>query len=626
MIMTNQIVQVMRYFEHTPIVAYLDNKITSDSNIIPYSQYLLETQQAVVQDTNSFAQQDSMILSVIEQMQHEVIPMTDGEETLILEELNKLSEDFGKRFVPQMQLSAEQALWLPFSNPKSEHPNDTQTSVRVEVPKELPKCSVDKKLFEIEKKELKLENDRLLEHIISQDVVNIVMHADVKSDNVLHVQNTFLDDNIAIDVLKMENDRLMKLLVSQDLVHTVVNSLAAINDYKSMKGSYIEEYERNLKLEVELSQMNELSKTYALEFHEFFIINELKAQLQAKDTTIRNLKKHIQELKGKSVADCRESVNKPKVIALVVYKLDLEPLSLKLKNNREAHVDFIRITKENADTLRDTVDQARTSNPLDNALAYACMYTKQIQELLVYVSDTCPSSPSKSEKLVAVTPMNKARKVTFAKTSPASHRKEKCTLQCALSSKEKKSSYLRAVLSRTSIRLGLHQLTPGYISSGLAQNLISPTPYVPPSKKDYEILFQPLFDEYFNPPPRVVSPDLVAVAAPRSVDLEMQSQVIHQGVEEQIHGHQNAQFDNAPLLHNLSLDPSSEETTLKGVIPSNLHHLNQSFDTLTKLTNNHPLENVIGNLSRPVLTRSQLQEHAIWCYFDADDNLIPFGG
>ncbi|GJW58914.1 hypothetical protein Tco_0105645 [Tanacetum coccineum] len=156
----------------------------------------------------------------------------------------------------------------------SEHPNDTQTSVRVEVPKELPKvslvitsvkrlknhlasfdkavkvrttpdaitarswgfehtkkvfddefipfknslqtlvkdfengllnelnevitifnqikavvdqCSVDKKLFEIEKKELKHENERLLEHIICQDVVNIVMHADVKSVNVLHV-------------------------------------------------------------------------------------------------------------------------------------------------------------------------------------------------------------------------------------------------------------------------------------------------------------------------------------------------------------------------------------------------------------------------------------------------------
>ncbi|GJT43086.1 hypothetical protein Tco_0951801 [Tanacetum coccineum] len=36
--------------------------------------------------------------------------------------------------------------------------------------------------------------------------------------------------------------------------------------------------------------------------------------------------------------------------------------------------------------------------------------------------------------------------------------------------------------------------------------------------KDYEILFQLLFDEYFNPPPRAVSPDPVTVAAPRAVD------------------------------------------------------------------------------------------------------------
>ncbi|GKC30292.1 hypothetical protein Tco_1037586 [Tanacetum coccineum] len=237
-------------------------------------------------------------------------------------------------------------------------------------------CSVDKNTFEIEKKELKLENERLLEHIICQDVVNIVMHADVKFDNVLHVPNTFLDDNIALDVMKIENDRLMELLVSQDIVHTVVNSIVVINDYQT--------------------------------------------QLQANDTTISNLKKHIQEPKGKSVSDCSESVNKSKVIAPPVLKLDLEPLSSKLKNNREAYVDYIRITKENADTLRDIFKQARISNPLDNALAYACMYTKQIQELLVYVSDTCPNSPLKSDKLVAVTPMNKARKVAFAKISATS--------------------------------------------------------------------------------------------------------------------------------------------------------------------------------------------------------------
>ncbi|GJU68653.1 hypothetical protein Tco_1254912 [Tanacetum coccineum] len=134
----------------------------------------------------------------------------------------------------------------------------------------------------------------------------------------------------------------------------------------------------------------------------------------------QSLKNKLRKLKGKSVIACRKSVNKPKVIAPVVHKEDLEPLSPKLKNNREAHVDYIRVTKKNADTLRDIVEQARTLNPLDNTLAYACMYTKQIQELLVYVSNTCPSSPLKSEKLVSVTPMNKARKVTFAKTSTTS--------------------------------------------------------------------------------------------------------------------------------------------------------------------------------------------------------------
>ncbi|GKC54350.1 integrase, catalytic region, zinc finger, CCHC-type containing protein [Tanacetum coccineum] len=50
-----------------------DNEITSDINIISYSQYLQETQQAAVQDTNLYAQQDSMILSVIEQMLEQMI-------------------------------------------------------------------------------------------------------------------------------------------------------------------------------------------------------------------------------------------------------------------------------------------------------------------------------------------------------------------------------------------------------------------------------------------------------------------------------------------------------------------------------------------------------------------------
>nr|GEW76147.1 retrovirus-related Pol polyprotein from transposon TNT 1-94 [Tanacetum cinerariifolium] len=43
-------------------------------------------------------------------------------------------------------------------------------------------------------------------------------------------------------------------------------------------------------------------------------------------------------------------------------------------------------------------------------------------------------------------------------------------------------------------------LTPGQISSGLIPNLVPATPYTPPTNKKLEILFQPMFDEYLEPP------------------------------------------------------------------------------------------------------------------------------
>ncbi|GJV72815.1 retrovirus-related pol polyprotein from transposon TNT 1-94 [Tanacetum coccineum] len=51
-------------------------------------------------------------------------------------------------------------------------------------------------------------------------------------------------------------------------------------------------------------------------------------------------------------------------------------------------------------------------------------------------------------------------------------------------------------------------MTPGQISSGLVPNLVPATPYVPPTNKELKILFQPMFDEYLEPPrvERLVSP------------------------------------------------------------------------------------------------------------------------
>ncbi|GJQ95645.1 hypothetical protein Tco_0006784 [Tanacetum coccineum] len=71
--MDNQSVHALQDFKQSPVMDFTDNEISSDSNIIPYSQYLQETQQATVQDTNLQAQQDSMILSVIEQISEQMI-------------------------------------------------------------------------------------------------------------------------------------------------------------------------------------------------------------------------------------------------------------------------------------------------------------------------------------------------------------------------------------------------------------------------------------------------------------------------------------------------------------------------------------------------------------------------
>ncbi|GJT46659.1 hypothetical protein Tco_0955374 [Tanacetum coccineum] len=184
--MENQSVHAMQDFEQPPAVDFTDNEIHSDSNIIQYSQYLQETQQENVQDTHLQAQQDSMILSMIEQMKaqrinptlydgiiisdkHVAMPVIDDEETLILEEksrskmsekakdpevinknishkpidyekLNRISEDFRKRFTPQQEMDAEQAFWFCISNPTSK-PSDAYP-VKIEAPKEPPKVSL----------------------------------------------------------------------------------------------------------------------------------------------------------------------------------------------------------------------------------------------------------------------------------------------------------------------------------------------------------------------------------------------------------------------------------------------------------------------------------------------------
>ncbi|GKE49445.1 integrase, catalytic region, zinc finger, CCHC-type containing protein [Tanacetum coccineum] len=132
-----------------------------------------------------------------------------------------------------------------------------------------------------------------------------------------------------------------------------------------------------------------------------------------------------------------------------------------------------------------------------------------------------------------------------------------------------------------SSRIGLQCMTPATSSSGLVPNPIPQQPFNPPTRNDWDRLFQLMFDEYFNPPPSV----------------EESPKIPH--------------FNDDPLHETLH-----EYSTSQG-LSSNVWPSYTPFELLGKWTKNHPIANVIGDPSRLVSTRKQLQTDTMWCYFDA---------
>ncbi|GKB89841.1 integrase, catalytic region, zinc finger, CCHC-type containing protein, partial [Tanacetum coccineum] len=97
-----------------------------------------------------------------------------------------------------------------------------------------------------------------------------------------------------------------------------------------------------------------------------------------------------------------------------MFKLDLVTWHLGYGKITDAHITYLRNTQEQANILWEIVEQAKAKQPLDSELDLACKYATRIQELLVYVQDTCPNAIIPSAKKVTVKPMNNVKKVRFA--------------------------------------------------------------------------------------------------------------------------------------------------------------------------------------------------------------------
>ncbi|GJR08407.1 hypothetical protein Tco_0020400 [Tanacetum coccineum] len=134
-------------------------------------------------------------------------------------------------------------------------------------------------------------------------------------------------------------------------------------------------------------QCAEIEKKNLLIENENLIVNCLSTQLLARVHTSEKTSTMLNEIESlkaqlRSKEPCFTSdYVKPKVLAPGMYAIDLNPSLHPLKNNRGAHLNYVKHLKESVETVREIVEEARVVKPLDSSLNYACQYTKLSQEL-----------------------------------------------------------------------------------------------------------------------------------------------------------------------------------------------------------------------------------------------------
>nr|GEY37417.1 integrase, catalytic region, zinc finger, CCHC-type, peptidase aspartic, catalytic [Tanacetum cinerariifolium] len=339
----NQAVQAMLISEQSNIMTQSETEITSDSNIIPYSQYVSESQYASIHNSHFPAQQDALILSVIEQLKTQVVNGTkinqdnkSVNETLTaeLERYKDQKEDsrnidrelaIEKQFKPKLYdgcvipktnaiviRDSEETLMLKEESrskmlQKQKDLMMYEKSTQVEVPKELPKVSIVnsslKKLkyhlasFDVAVKQHRVEsnrfqdkmnevlnkNERLLEQAISKDIVNIVVTANV--------------NNAYKPVTKCKRCVILETELQKDFIKKECYD-KLFKQYTTLEKHCIS-LEVDTKLEQEIFQRNNsFSQQSVPSFDQLFEINELKAQSQEIDMVIMKLKERIKSLSG----------------------------------------------------------------------------------------------------------------------------------------------------------------------------------------------------------------------------------------------------------------------------------------------------------------------------------------
>nr|GEX99111.1 hypothetical protein [Tanacetum cinerariifolium] len=87
----------------------------------------------------------------------------------------------------------------------------------------------------------------------------------------------------------------------------------------------------------------------------------------------------------------------PQVSARDKHAIDVEPIIPRLRNNRDAHLDYLRHLKESVEIISDIVEEAKVVRPRDRSIVSAYRYSKHSQELLEKKKITIAKPSDKSD-------------------------------------------------------------------------------------------------------------------------------------------------------------------------------------------------------------------------------------
>ncbi|GJY58208.1 retrovirus-related pol polyprotein from transposon TNT 1-94 [Tanacetum coccineum] len=155
----------------------------------------------------------------------------------------------------------------------------------------------------------------------------------------------------------------------------------------------------------------------------------------------------------------------------------------------------------------------------------------------------------------------------------------------------------------SSLGPALHEMTPATISSGLVPNPPPSTSFVPPSRSDWDLLFQPLCSvpavSTGSPSSTTVDQDAPSPSNSQTTP-KTQSPIIPNDVEEDNHDLDVAHMNNDPFF-GIPIPKNDSKAYSLDVIPTVVHTATPNSEHVTKWTKDHPLDNIIGELKRPEL-------------------------